>query len=79
MNINDLNLDILLKEKSYENNLIYEAACKTPYGATPWHIIFDIVDGYIRKYGRTKFLALLPIGEKYEREFDRIRYQHLLS
>ena len=50
ISINDLNFD----EKSIENILIYDFAYKTPYGAKPSNIIFDIIDGYIRKYDRAK-------------------------
>ena len=39
----------------------------------PLLIIFDKVEGYIRKYDRTKYLALFHPDEKYERIFDRIR------
>ena len=31
ININDLNLDILLVEKSYDNILIYDISYKSPY------------------------------------------------
>ena len=36
-------------------------------------IIFDKVDGYIRKYDETKYLSLFHSGEKHERIFERIR------
>ena len=36
-------------------------------------IIFDKVDGYIRKYDKTKYLSLFHPGEKHERIFERIR------
>ena len=38
---------------------------KTPYGAKSSHITFVKVDGYIRKYDRTKYLALFHSNEKY--------------
>ena len=47
-------------------------------GAKPLHIIFDKVDGYIKKYDRTKYLALFHSDEKYERIFDRIKYLFIL-
>ena len=50
-NIEALDVDnILVDEKSNENILIYDVLYKTPYGAKPICIIFDKVDGYIRKY-----------------------------
>ena len=59
ININDLNLDnILINEKPYEIILFYNVAYKTLYGAKPLRVIFDKVDGYIRKYDSTKYLGL---------------------
>ena len=43
----------------------------------PLHIIFDKVDGYIGKYGRTKYLGLFHSDEKYEKIFDRISYCYI--
>ena len=41
-NVNDLDLDNILKDKkSDENFSIYDAAYKTPYGAKPVRTIFD--------------------------------------
>ena len=37
------------------------------------------VGGCIRKCNKTKYLALFPHGEKYERMFDRIKYFMLKS
>ena len=74
MNVNDLNLDnISLGKKSNENILIYHAANKTPHGDKPLRIIFDKVDGYIRKHVKTKYQALFHSYEKYESIFDKIR------
>ena len=43
--INDIVLDnILLDERSYENILIYDIACKTSYGTKPVGMFFDKVD-----------------------------------
>ena len=75
ISINDIDIDnILLDEKSYKNNLIYDFAYKTPYVAKPLRIIFDKVKGYIWKYDGTKYVALFHSDEKYERNFDIIRY-----
>ena len=78
ININNLNLNnILLNEKSYQNILIYNIWYKTPYGAKPLGIIYDKVDGFIRKYDGIKYLAL-PHSEIYVRIFDRIRFLFML-
>ena len=61
-------------EKSYENILYYDVVYQTPYGANPLYIIFDKVYGYIRKYDKTRYLALFCFNEKYEIIFDRINY-----
>ena len=50
LTIKDLGLDnILLEEKIYEEILRYNAACKTPYGLKSSRIIFNNVDGFVRK------------------------------
>ena len=64
----------LLDKKLYENFLIYDIAYKTPYGAKPLHIIFDIVDGYVRKYDGTKYLAVFHSGEIYETVADKVPF-----
>ena len=51
---------------------------KTSRGAKPLHVIFDKVDGFIRKYERTKYLPLFRY-EKYEGIFQRIRYLFMLK
>ena len=80
ININDLDLDkIYIHEKSYENILINGVAYKTPYGTNPLGIVFDKVDGYIRKYDKSRYLALLYSNEKNERIFDRIIYLIMLK
>ena len=42
-------------------------------------IIFDKVDGYIRKYDRTKILGLFHSNEKLEKVFDKIGYPAMLD
>ena len=72
ININHLNLDnILLNEKSFENILLYDIAYKTPYSVGSLPIIFDEVDEYLRKYDKTKYLALFH-SEKFDRIFNKI-------
>ena len=65
--INGFDLDNnLLDKESNERILIFYAACKTSFCVKPRRIVFDKVDGYIRKYESTKYLALFYSGEKYE-------------
>ena len=74
INVNDLDLDnISFDEKSNENILIYHATNKTPYHVKPLRIIFDKLEGYIGKYGKTKYQAIFHSYEKYESIFDKIR------
>ena len=56
INISDFHLNnILLDEKSYENILIYDVLYKKSNSAKPLLVIFDKVDGNIRKYNRNKY------------------------
>ena len=74
-NIDHLHLkNILLNKRSYENILTYYVANKTSYSEKPLHIIFGEVDGYLRKYDRTKYLTLFPPDGKYGIMFERIKY-----
>ena len=41
-----------------------DVAYKTLYGAKPLHIIFNKVDGYIRKHDKPKYLLLFHSDEK---------------
>ena len=59
--------------KKHENILIYSVSYKTSHGAKPFCIIFHKIDGYFRKYDRTKYLALFHFNKKYKRIFERIR------
>ena len=54
------------------NILIYNVSYDTPHGAQLLHIIFDKVDGFVRKYCRTKYLTLSG-SEKYMILFNKIR------
>ena len=50
LTIKDLGLDnILLEEKIYEEILRYNGACKSSYGLKSSRIIFNNVDGFVRK------------------------------
>ena len=40
---------------------------------------FDKLDGYIRKYDGTKYLALFHSNEEYEGMFVRTRYHFMLK
>ena len=80
INVNDLNLDkILIDEKSCKNILNCKVAYKTQYRAMYFFIIFDKLDGYIRKHDSTKYLALFQSDQKYKRIIDRIRYLVMLK
>ena len=76
----NLNLGtILLNEKSYENYLIYDNACKTQSGAKPLLIISGKLNGYISKYDGTIYLALFHSNTKHEKTFDNISYLIILK
>ena len=78
--MNDLNLgNILLNEKSYENYLIYDNACKTQSGAKPLRFISGKLDGYISKYDGTIYLTLFHSNTKHEKTFDKINYVIILK
>ena len=71
--INNLDLDDdLLVKKLFENILIYDTVYKTSYGVKALHIIFDKIDGYIKKYNKNKYLALFHSNETYERMLNKI-------
>ena len=78
-NINDLDLDVLLNEKSCKIFLIYNVAYKTRYGVKLLYIIFEKADGYIRKFDGTKYLAFFHSNEKYKRIFAKLRYLIMLK
>ena len=77
INIKYLDLDtILLDKKSYENHMILHT---TPFGAKALRIIFDKINGNIKKYDKTQYLSLFCFDEKCERIFDRIRCFFMLK
>ena len=49
------------------------------YSAKTLRCIFGKVDGYIRKYDYTKYLALFHSSEKYSLIFDRKMYFIMLK
>ena len=51
----------------------YVASYKILIFAKPLRIMFDIVDGFIRDYNGTKYLAIFS-SEKYNAIFNSIRY-----
>ena len=60
--VNDPDLDnILLDEKSYENIWIYDVARKTRYDTKHFLVIFEKLDGYIRKHDETNYVVLYSI------------------
>ena len=74
MKIEDFNFyKILMEEKSYENVLFYNISYKTLIYAKPLYIRFDKIDGFIRVYGRTRYLELFG-SEKYDSIYNKIRY-----
>ena len=49
--INDLHsVSVLIDRESYENVLIFDVTYKTLYHTKLLHIVFDKVDGHVRKY-----------------------------
>ena len=54
--------------------LIYDISYKTLIGSKLFCIRFDKIDGFIRIYDETRYLALFG-SEKSDAIYDRIRYQ----
>ena len=68
--ISDIDFDnILLDEKSYQNTLIYDISYKIFIGAKPLCIIFNKVDGFVKVYDETGYLALFG-PEKYDSIYE---------
>ena len=59
----DLN-NILIDEKSYENNLVYNTWCKSLIGSNPLRTRLDKTDVFVRVYDGTRYLVLFG-SEKY--------------
>lgn len=78
--ISVLNLaNIFVGVKSNENFSIYDVSYKIMYCVKSLHIIFVKADGYIWKYGSTKYLALFNSDQKFEKIFGRIRYLFMVK
>ena len=72
--IEDFDFEIIwLDGESYENNLIFDISYNTLIDAKPFRIMLDDVDGLIRYYDGTKYLALFDL-ENDDSFYDRIRY-----
>ena len=69
--VEDFNLNnVLIDEISHERILIYDISYKTLIDSKPLRIRFDKIDGIIRIYDGTRYLALF--GTKiYDTIFDR--------
>ena len=50
-------MNVLFDEKLYENILIYDVLYKTLIGASPLHILFDKIDGFIWDYNEIEYLV----------------------
>ena len=59
--------------ESYENNSIFDISYNTLIDAKPFRIMLNDVDGLIRYYDGTKYLALFDL-ENDDSFYDRIRY-----
>ena len=62
-----------MEEKSYENVLVYDISYKILIVGKPLRIRCDKVNGFIRVYDKTRYLALFNL-EKYNVIYVRIRY-----
>ena len=72
--IEDFDLDnVLIDEKSYEYKSVYNISYKSLIDSKPLRIRFDYINGFIRIYDRTRYLALFG-GEKYYFIYSIIRY-----
>ena len=70
----DINFDILLDQKLYENISIYDISCKTSTGPKPLRIRFDKRDGFIRVHGgELRYLVLIDHG-LFDKICDKVKY-----
>ena len=76
MESNDELKDIYLKNRTsyfFDENSYESISYKNFMGAKPLRIRFDKIDGFIKIYDRTRYLALFSPGI-YGAIYDRIRY-----
>ena len=72
--IEDFDLDnILIDEKSNENVLVYSISYKSFIDSKPLRIRLNKIDGFIRVYDGTRYLALSG-NKKCDSIYNRIRY-----
>ena len=72
--LKDFDLDnILIDKNSFENILIYDISYKNLIDPKPLRIRFDKINGFIRIYDGTRYLALFG-SEKYDAVYVRFRY-----
>ena len=70
----DFDIDnILIDKKSYKDFLVYNISYKPLIVAKLLHIRFDKIDGFIRVYGRIRYLILFG-AERYDSIYNRISY-----
>ena len=50
--------NILIDEKSYKNNLVYDISYKTLFGSKPLHTRVDQKDRFVRVYDGNRYLLL---------------------
>ena len=68
----DIN-NILIDEKPYRNILVYNISYKSFIDSKPLPIRFNKIDGFIRVYNGTRYLALFK-SQKYDSIYNSIRY-----
>ena len=72
--LKDFDLDnILIDKNSFENILIYDISYKNLIDPKPLRIRLDKINGFIRIYDGTRYLALFG-SEKYDAVYVRFRY-----
>ena len=74
MRVENIDFDILLYEKSYENILTHDISDKTFMGAKLLRVRFHKVDGIIKIYNGTRYLESQNRRRIYNAIYDRINY-----
>ena len=76
----DINVDrILLDEKSFENNLVYNILYKKFMDPKPLHIRFNKVDGIIKIYDGVRYLELSNSYNEFFYKFDSRKYNAIFD